>query len=165
MPPACALQRAVAVASCWAVVSSLSSARHRVVSTPSTQQGSSEDPAAAAAEGRAGTGSEQAGQHGVFRDFGTIRMYEAGDLYDPLVLPCSSAGDPCCGDGVCQQHCTLDLEQSDLQTACVGGHESPHNCPEDCEAGVTSATRRSFELFTGTQPQASSLFPVRTSIP
>ena len=92
----------------------------------------------------------------VFRDFGSMHMYDAPTQFDPLVLDCTTSGGStdggCCGDGNCQQSCLG-------RANCEGGHESPQNCPLDCpQDGSATTARRIFELTTE-RPQSSSLFP------
>ncbi len=109
--------------------------------------------------GPAGVDMSGSDHDSVFRDFGAMRMYDAGDIYDPLVLPCMFkhgradriADAPCCGDGSCQQHCLA----SESAAECVGGYEQHSNCPQDCIPGT--ARRRQFELSID-EPQISSLF-------
>ena len=110
-------------------------------------------------------GAEAGPGQQIFRDFGTMWMYDAGSQYAPLVLPCHHPAQPhhpahlgpdaggiggCCGDGHCQQSCLG-------RANCDGGHESPHNCPSDCPTTTvtddgqvthTRTVRRLFELST-----------------
>ena len=97
-----------------------------------------------------------------FRDFGAVSMYDAIAQFDPMVPACGGAAPPwrgqesCCGDGTCQQRC---LGRGPDGGNCVGGHETPQNCPTDCPAdGAATSARRQFRLSTP-EPQDSSLFP------
>jgi len=169
----------LALAAVWASSSSSSSPEadgaldrvsHKIVLDPAAAAAAAlaaSAPAGAQGSSRERGEAEHDEDSPLFRDFGVMSMYDAEELYDPLVLSCAggssnaaaaavAAARPCCGDGQCQQHCLGDQQTSAAAAAaCVGGHEQRSNCPQDCAAAT--ASRRQFELSTD-QPQVSSLF-------